>query len=315
MYMCVWAHASVPHRLCHLIHSFHSQTLDEKSILNGNSLGCPELEQPWVRPDAMNAENLVEGVVVGKGRGGKLESYMWQIQLLAVIFHWTDLLLTFKLKYVALAFLLMINKYWINVQILHSIYHVVRIICCCCLVSRSCLTLCYPVDWSTPASSVLHCLLEFAKTMFIDSVMPSNHLIFCCPLLLLPSVFLNIRVFSKELAHHIMWPNFWSFSFSISPSNEHSRLISYRIELFDLFAVQETLKSLLQHHSSTASILQHSAFFMVQLSHMYMTTGKTIALTLAYFWVGQKVHSSFPKDAMEYRKLTFWPIQWISTHL
>ena len=117
------------------------------------------------------------------------------------------------------------------------------------------------------------------KLMSTESVMPPNHLILCHPLLLLPSIFPSIRVFSKESVLSIRWPNYWSFSFSISPSNEHLGLISFRIDWLDLLAVQETLKSLLQHHSSKASILQHSAFFMVQLSHPYMTTGKTIALT------------------------------------
>ena len=106
--------------------------------------------------------------------------------------------------------------------------------------------------------------------------MPSNHLILCCPLLLLPSVFPSIRVFSSESVLHIRWPKYWSFSFSISPSNEYSGLISFRIDWFDL---QETLKSLLQHHSSKALVLQCSAFFMVQLSHLYITIGKAIALT------------------------------------
>ena len=117
------------------------------------------------------------------------------------------------------------------------------------------------------------------KLMSIQSVMPSNHLILCCPLLLLPSIFPSIRVFSSKSVLHIRWPKYWSFSFSISPSNEYLGLISFRIDLFDLLAVQGTLKSLLQHHSSKASILHHSAFFTVQLSHPYMTTGKTIALT------------------------------------
>ena len=110
------------------------------------------------------------------------------------------------------------------------------------------------------------------KLMPIESVMPSNHLILCHPLLLLPSIFPSIRVFSNESALRIRWPKYWSFSFNISPSNQHSGLISFRL---DLLAVQGTLKSLLQHHSSKASILQHSAFFIVQLSHAYMTTGKT----------------------------------------
>ena len=110
--------------------------------------------------------------------------------------------------------------------------------------------------------------------------MSSNYLILCCPLLLLPSIFPSIRVFSNESALHITWPKCWSFSFSISPSNEYSRLISFRIDWFDLLAVQETLRSLLQHHSLKASILQCSVFFIAQLSHPYMTTGKTTALTV-----------------------------------
>ena len=109
--------------------------------------------------------------------------------------------------------------------------------------------------------------------------MPSNHLILCCPLLLPPSIFPSIRVFSNESALCIRWPKYWSFSFSISPFNEHLGLISFRMDWLDLLAVQGPLKSLLQHHSSKASIFQHSAFFTVQLSHPYMTTGKTIALT------------------------------------
>ena len=112
----------------------------------------------------------------------------------------------------------------------------------------------------------------------IESVMPSSHLILCHPLLLLPSIFPNIRVFSNESVLHIRWPKYWSFSFSISPSNEHSGLISFRMDWLDLLAVQGTLKSL-QHHSSKESILMHSAFFIVQLSHPYVTTGKIIALT------------------------------------
>ena len=115
--------------------------------------------------------------------------------------------------------------------------------------------------------------------MSIESVMPSNHLILGHPPLLLPSIFLNIRVFSNESALYIRWPKYWSFSFNISPSNEHPGLISFRTDWLDLLAVQGTLKSLLQHHSSKASILKCSAFFIVQLSHPYMTTGKTIALT------------------------------------
>ena len=114
--------------------------------------------------------------------------------------------------------------------------------------------------------------------MSIESVMPYSHLILCCPLLL-PSIFPSIRVFSNESALRIRWPNYWSFSFNISPSNEHPGLISLRMDWLDLLAVQGTVRSLLQHHSSKASILWHSAFFIVQLSHPYMTTGKTIDLT------------------------------------
>ena len=117
------------------------------------------------------------------------------------------------------------------------------------------------------------------KLMLIESVMPSNHLILCRPLLLPPSIFPSIRVFSKESVLCIRWPNYWSFSFSISPSNEHPGLISFRMDWLDLLAVQGTLKRVVQLHSSKSSILPHSAFFMAQLSHPYMTTGKTIALT------------------------------------
>ena len=117
------------------------------------------------------------------------------------------------------------------------------------------------------------------KLMSIELVMSSNHLILCCPLLLPPSIFPGIMVFSSESVLHIRWPKYWSFSFSISPSNEYSGLISFSIDWFYLLAVQGTLKSLLQNHSSKASILQRSAFFIVQLSHPYMTTGKNIALT------------------------------------
>ena len=115
--------------------------------------------------------------------------------------------------------------------------------------------------------------------MSIELVVPSNHLILSCPFLLLPSIFPNIRVFSNESALHIRWPKYWSFSFNISPSNEYPGLISFRMDWLDLLAVQGTLKSLLQYHSSKASILRRSAFFTVQLSHPCMTTGKTIALT------------------------------------
>ena len=119
------------------------------------------------------------------------------------------------------------------------------------------------------------------KLMSIESVMPFNHLILCCPFLLFPSLFPSIRVFSKELALRIRWPKYWGFG--ISPSNEYSGLISFRIDWFDLLAAQGTLKSLLQHHSSKASLLLCSAFFMIQLSHLYMTIGKIIALTIWTF--------------------------------
>ena len=135
----------------------------------------------------------------------------------------------------------------------------------------------------TPWTAACHASLSITnswslfKLMSIESVMPSNHLILCHPLLL-PSIFPSIRVFSNELVLRIRWPNYWSFSFSVSPSNEYSGLISFRMDWLDLLAVQGTLKILLQHHSSKASILRCSAFFIVQLSHPYMTTGKTIAL-------------------------------------
>ena len=119
----------------------------------------------------------------------------------------------------------------------------------------------------------------------IESVMPSSHLILCLPLLLLPPIPPNIRVFSNDSTRHMRWPKYWSFSFSISPSNEHPGLISFRMDWLDLLAIQGTLKSLLQHHSSKASILRCSAFFTVQLLHPYMTTGKTIALTRRTFVV------------------------------
>ena len=142
-------------------------------------------------------------------------------------------------------------------------------------------------DWlfATPWTVARQSSLSFAvfwsllKLMSIKLVMPSNHLILCCPLLLLPSIFPSIKVFSSELALPIRWPKYWSFNFSIPPSNEYSGLISFKIDWFDLLVVCGTLKSLLQHHNLKASVLQCSAVFMVQLSHPYMTTGKTIALT------------------------------------
>ena len=131
---------------------------------------------------------------------------------------------------------------------------------------------------------LVHCqLLSLLKLMSIESVMPSHHLILFHPLLFLPSIFPHIRVFSSESVLRIRWPKYWSFSFSICPTNEYSGLISFRIDWFDFLAVQGILKSLLQHHSSKASILRHSVFFIVQLSHPYMTTGKTIALTRQTF--------------------------------
>ena len=139
-------------------------------------------------------------------------------------------------------------------------------------------TLCDPMDCSTPGLPVHHQLRSLLKLMSIESVMPSNHLLLCRPLLL-PSIFPSIRVFSIESVLRIRWPKDWSFSFNISPSNKYSGLISFRIDWLNLLAVQGTLKSLLQHHSSKASILQCSSFLIVQLSHPYMTTGKTITLT------------------------------------
>src|SRR5574337_742085 len=140
--------------------------------------------------------------------------------------------------------------------------------------------------------------------MSIESVMPSNHLILCHPLLLPPSIFPSIRVFSNESVLSIRWPKYWSFSFSINPSNEYSGLISFRMDWFDLLAVQGTLKSLPQHHSSKASVLQCSAFFMVQLSHPYMTIGKTIALTIWTF-VGKVM--SLPLNMLSRSVTAFLP--------
>ena len=137
--------------------------------------------------------------------------------------------------------------------------------------------------WTTAYQASLSFTISWRllKLLSIESVIPSNYLILCCPPLLLSSVFPSIRVFSNESALPIRWPEYWSFSFSISPSNSGS--ISFRIDWFDLLAVQGTLQSLLQHQSSKASILQHSAFFMIQLSHPYMTTGKTTAFTILTF--------------------------------
>ena len=141
------------------------------------------------------------------------------------------------------------------------------------------MTPCFPVAHQASLSFTIS--RSLLKLMSIKLVMPSNHLILCCPLLFLPSIFPSIKVFSNESALYIRWLKYWSFSFS--PSNEYSGLISFRIDWFDLLAVQGTLKSLLQHHGSKASILQCSAFIIVQLSHMNMTTGKTVALTRQTF--------------------------------
>ena len=150
-------------------------------------------------------------------------------------------------------------------------------------ITQSCLTLCNPMDYSTPGFPVRHQLPSLLKLVSIKSVKPSNHLILCCPLLLPPSIFASISVFSSESALPIKWPKYWSFSFNIRPSNEYSGLISFRMDWSDLLAVQGTLKSVFQHHNSKASILQCSAFLIAQLSHPHMTTGKTIALTRRTF--------------------------------
>jgi len=150
-------------------------------------------------------------------------------------------------------------------------------------VAQSCLTLSNPMTIACQASWSIINSQSLLKLMSIELVMPSNHLILCCPLLLLPSIFTSIGIFSNESVLHITWPKYWSFSFSISSSNEYSGLISFSMDWLDLLAVQGTLKSILQHHSSKASILLRSAFFIIQLSHPYMTTGKTIALTRRTF--------------------------------
>ena len=152
----------------------------------------------------------------------------------------------------------------------------------------------FPAPWTAACQASLSFTISqsLLKFMSIESVMLSNHLILCHPLLLLPSLFPRIRVFSNEPVLRIWWPKYWSFSFNISSSNDYSGLISFRIDWFDLLAVQATLKSLLQHHSSKASILQHSVFFMVQLSHPYMGTGKTTILTICTF-VGKVISLLF----------------------
>ena len=208
---------------------------------------------------------------------------------------------------------------------------------CCCSVGKSCPILCDPHGLYMPGCFVLHCLpVQFSsvqplshvqlfatpwtiahqaslsitnsqslpKLMSIESMTPSNHLILCRPLLFLPSIFPRIRVFSNESALLIRWPKYWSFSFSISLSNEHPGLISFRMDWLDLLAIQRTLKSPLQHHSSKTSILQRSAFFIVQLSHSYMTTGKTIALT-RWTFVGKVVSLLF--NMLSRLVITFLP--------
>ena len=164
--------------------------------------------------------------------------------------------------------------------------------------------------FATPWIAALQASLSITNSwsllifMFIESVMPSNHLIFCCPLLPPPSIFPSFRVFSNESALHIRWPKYWSFSFNISPSKEYSGLISFRMDWLDLLAVQGTLKSLLQHHSSKASILQCSSLFIVQLSQPYMTTGKTIALT-RWTFVGKAMSLLF--NMLSRLVMTFLP--------
>ena len=140
-------------------------------------------------------------------------------------------------------------------------------------VAQSCLALCNPMNRAHQASLSITNTWSLPKLMSIESVMPSSHLILCRPFLLLPQILPSIRIFSNESTLRMRWPKYWSFSFNISPSNEHPGLISLRMDWFDLLAVQGTLKSLLQHHSSKAQILQHSVFFIVQLSHPYVTTG------------------------------------------
>ena len=150
-------------------------------------------------------------------------------------------------------------------------------------VAQLCPTLCDPMNCSTPGLPVHHHSRSLLKLMSIESVMPSNHLILCHSLFLLPSIFPSMRVFSNESVLCIRWPKYWHFSINTSPSNEYSGLISFRMDWLDLLAVQGTLKSLLQHHSSKASILLYSTSFILQLSHPYMTTGKTTAFTRQTF--------------------------------
>ena len=178
----------------------------------------------------------------------------------------------------------------------------------CSVQSLSCIRL-FVTPWTAARQASLSITnsRNLFKLVSIESVMPSNHLILCCPLLLSPLIFPNIRVFSNESTLPIRWPKYWNFSFNISPSNDYSGLISFRMDELDLLAVQGTLKSLLQHHSSKASILQlrkRSAFFIVQLSHTYMTTGNTIALTRRTF-VGKVMSLMF--NMLSRLVITFFP--------
>ena len=178
--------------------------------------------------------------------------------------------------------------------------------CCCYLVTQLGPTLCDPWTATCQASLSFTSSQRLLKLMSIEPVMPSNHLILCCPLLFLPSTFPSIMVFSTESALRIWWPKCQSFSFSISPSTEYSGLISFRIVWFDLLSVQGTLKSLFQHHSWKVSILWCSDFLMVQLSHPYMTTGKTTALTRQTF-VGKVMSLLFNMLTEEVRTTILWP--------
>ena len=165
-------------------------------------------------------------------------------------------------------------------------------------VTQSCPTLCVPMDCSTQASLSITNSQSLLKLMSIKSVMPSHQLVLWRSLLLPPSIFPSIRVFSDESILHIRWLKYWNFSLSISPSNEHSRFISFSMDWLDLLAVQGTLKSFLQHHSSKASLLWHSAFFIVQLSHPYMTTGKPIPLT-RWTFVGKVMSQNWTSILVE----------------
>ena len=188
---------------------------------------------------------------------------------------------------------------------LRSIPSILGLISCCSVTQLGRVRL-FLTPWTAArqASLSFTISLSFLKLMSTESVMPSKQLILCRPLLLLPSIFPSIRVFSNQSVLRIGWPKYWSISFSISLSNEYSGLISFRIDWLDLLVVQETLKSLLQHHSLKASILWHSAFFTVQLSHLYVTTGKTIALTRRTF-VGKVM--SLPFNMLSMLVITFLP--------